>query len=217
MINVYGDSFAYGSDLKTNEKNVAECLSEELNIEVVNRAIPGNSNVVICHQLIEDIILSNLVSGDSAFVCFTETTRFTAWDEELASGQSTEISKYTPIFPSDNSPKRHHDLYKWSCTEEQGIYDLAHSIITMYNACEYHNIQVVFGYAFGTTINECKDKIIGTKMSDMIRYIERNDIIIANKKFSDFDENYRYGSHPSADAHKKYGEYISSYFEGLVI
>ena len=135
----------------------------------------------------------------------------------MASGQSTEISKYTPIFPSDNSPKRHHDLYKWSCTEEQGIYDLAHSIITMYNACEYHNIQVVFGYAFGTTINECKDKIIGTKMSDMIRYIERNDIIIANKKFSDFDENYKYGSHPSADAHKKYGEYISSYFEGLVI
>ena len=214
MIYVYGDSFAYGSDLKPNDRNVAVWLGKELQTRVVNRSMPGNSNVVMCHQLIEDITLSKLNPGDMVFVCFTETTRFSAWDEQLADAQSTELSKYTPIFPAGHSPSRHHELFKWSCTSDQGIYDLAHCIITMYNACKCNNIQLVFGYAFGTTISEYKSETMGTKREDMITCIENKDIKIANKRFSEFEENYQYGTHPNADTHKKYAQYIASYFKG---
>tara|TARA_B100001057_G_scaffold106027_1_gene103662 strand:- start:2746 stop:3396 length:651 start_codon:yes stop_codon:yes gene_type:complete len=216
MIYVYGDSFAYGSDLKSGEKNVSQCLSEKLNIEVINRAIPGNSNIVMSHQLMEDIVLSKVIPGDTAFICFTETTRFSAWDEQLASGESTQISKYTPIFPSNHSPQKHHELFKWSCTSEQGIYDLAHSMITMCNACECNGIQVIFGYAFGKTISEYKGETGGTKLHDMITYIENKNMQIADKRFCEFDKEYKYGNHPNANAHKEYAHYISSYLEGTI-
>ena len=66
MIYVYGDSFAYGSDLKPNDRNVAVWLGKELQTRVVNRSMPGNSNVVMCHQLIEDITLSKLNPDESS-------------------------------------------------------------------------------------------------------------------------------------------------------
>ena len=87
----------------------------------------------------------------------------------------------------------------------------------MYNACKCNNIQLVFGYAFGTTISEYKSETMGTKREDMITYIENKDIKIANKRFSEFEENYQYGTHPNADTHKKYAQYIASYFKGQTI
>jgi len=217
MIYVYGDSFAYGSDLKPGEKNVSQCLSEKLNIEVINRAIPGNSNIVMSHQLLEDIFLSKVIPGDTVFVCFTETTRFSAWDDTVASVESTQISKYTPVYPGDHSPKKHHELFKWSFTTDQGIYDLAHCMITMYNACECNGIQIIFGYAFGKTISEYKDQIgRNNKLRDMITYIENKNMKITDKRFCEFDKEYKYGNHPNANAHNDYAQYISSYLEGTV-
>ena len=104
MIHCYGDSWTYGSDLKDDEIPYPNHLSIRLGEPFINRGKPGNSNLRIYHDFMEDMTHGKIKELDKIVFCFTEITRFTAWDQYEA--DSNYCLLYTSPSPRDLSTSR---------------------------------------------------------------------------------------------------------------
>ena len=204
MIHAYGDSWTYGSDLNFEEERpyVAH-MGEKLGVPFSNRGKPGNSNVAIYHNFMEDLTHEKIKENDMVVFCFTETSRFTIWDELMA---DSTYCKYTPVLHSDTSPKWHKDLFKWTFDIDQGHYDLFTSMISLHNICKQCKIRYVFGFAFGE--DYLQRTSFRSDIQKLVDYVNSLKMNRADKRFSSFVENYQYGEHSDHAGHIKYAKYL---------
>lgn len=78
----FGDSWAYGSELKKNEEPFVHWISFELKLPYVNFGRPGNSLGIILHDIVKNIHLIN--ESDIVFVIIPPDTRW--YDENKTFG-----------------------------------------------------------------------------------------------------------------------------------
>ena len=204
MIHAYGDSWTYGSDLNfEDERPYIAHMSEKLGVPFSNRGRPGNSNLAIYHNFMEDLTHGKIKEDDMVVFCFTETSRFTIWDGSMA---DSTYCKYTPALYSDTSPKWHKDLFKWTFEEEQGQYDLFTSMISLHNICKQCKIRYVFGFAFG--VDYLQRTTFRPDIQKLVDYVNSLKMHRADERFSSFVENYQYGKHSDHAGHIKYAKYL---------
>ena len=205
MIHAYGDSWTYGSDLNfEDERPYVAHISERQGVPFSNRGKPGNSNLGIYHNFMEDLTHGKVKENDLAIFCFTEVTRFSIWDS--AESDST-YCKYTSVYPGDdNSPKWRKELFKNTFDEDQGQYDLFTSMISLHNICKQCKIRYVFGFAFGQ--DYLLKSVERPDMQKLINYVNSLKMHRADKRFSSFVENYEYGQHSDHAGHIKYARYL---------
>lgn len=204
MIHAYGDSWTYGSDLNfEDERPYIAHISEKIGEPFSNRGKPGNSNLRIYHDFMEDLTHSKVKQNDTVIFCFTETTRFTIWDQYTS---DSTYCKYTPVFPHDTSPKWHKELFKWTFDADQGLYDLLTTMISLHNICKQCNIRYVFGFAFG--VDYLQRTSFRPDVQKLVDYVNNIKMNRADKRFSSFVENYEYGQHSDHSGHIKYARYL---------
>ena len=206
MIHCYGDSWTYGSDLKDGEIPYPNHLGTRCHETFINRGKPGNSNLRIYHDFMEDLTHGKIKEKDKIVFCFTEITRFTAWDQYES---DSTYCKYIPVFPYGQD--RHRELFKWTFDEDQGLYDLWTTMIVLHNICKQNKFNYVFGFAFG------EDHLIKTSfrpdVQKLVNYINELKMNRADRRFKSFSKNLKEGEHSDHEGHIKYAEYLWSYLK----
>ena len=205
----YGDSWTYGSDLKTNDKTYCHHIENLCNVISHNRGLPGNSNGTMWHQFLNDIVSEKIKHNDIVFFCLTEPTRFTVWDD---SAQSINmLSSYTPCLANnlDQNPF-HQAMFKYSNTQTQAWYDTLELMLNVYSYSKKYRFQYLIGSAFADLFPAYDSDMANLK--EFKKYVfQKINIKFLNKKFSDFMENHQYGSHADAVHHQLYAEYIAEH------
>lgn len=206
MIHCYGDSWTYGSDLSGEELPYPKHLGIRFQEPVINRGKPGNSNLRIYHDFMEDLTHGKIKELDKIVFCFTEITRFTAWDQHES---DSNYCKYTPVFPYGQD--RHKELFKWTFDKDQGMYDLWTSMISLHNICKQNKLNYVFGFAFG------KDYLQRTSfrpdIQKLVNYVNELKMNRADRRFSTFSKDLKPGEHSDHEGHIKYAEYLWSHLK----
>jgi hypothetical protein len=130
----FGDSWAYGSELKKNEEPFVHWISLELRLPYVNFGKAGNSLGIILHDIVENIHLMN--ESDIVFVIIPPDLR---WYDQNKTFGFYAINSYEKRF------------YKWigEKTLEWFTYHHAIFIYTIQKILNDINCRYVLAHDFG--------------------------------------------------------------------
>lgn len=186
----------------SKNRSYARFIADECNLEYINRAVVGSSNIEIFYNILKDI-KNNLISKDDViFVGLTSLPRYTWFDNQrLVTGHPTN-----DLWPTEKFKRQ----YLLNTSDNDYILQLATHIRAIFDLCkDYKFFYQTTHWPYTMTYSESS---VSRELFEELKLIDENAVLPYHCLFFELPEpqnyviySHTYG-HPFKEFHKLFGK-----------